>query len=164
MTAVWVLIKLFPIELIRKIRFYTLRRQNKNLLRDIIHFKTSLEIIKKTLPIYPMNGAPHLLLNDLWIIVKQINEIQTPPSETPPSEPPCHAPRCPYHPNHMNSYYQIWLRMFRLHKIKSVERWIRSCYALKPTKIQIRLVWAIFTPEEREEFISWQKKTRGFIV
>ena len=145
MTAVWVLIKLFPIELIRKIRFYTLRRQNKNLLRDIIHFKTTLEIIKKTVTIYPMNGAPHLLLNDLWIAAGR-QRLFVPPA------------------HHMDLYYQIWLRMFRLHKIKSVERWIRSCCALKPTKIQIRLVWAIFTPEEREEFISWQKKTRGFIV
>ena len=143
------MINSLPIELIRKIRFYALPTQNKNLLRDIIHFKTSLEIIKKTIPVYPMNGAQHLLLNDLWVTVGRIMGATPGQRRTP---------------NYMSPYYQIWLRMFRLYNIKSAERWIRSYYALKPTKVQIRLVWAIFIPEEREEFISWQKKIRGFIV
>ena len=133
----------FPVELIRKIRFFTLPRQNENLLRDIVHFKPSLEIVRKILR-PPMSFQPHLLLNDLWMYIIKIMR------------------RFPLSAH--SSKYKIWLRMFRIHNIKSAEHWVRTCYAVKSTKIQIRLVWAVFTPEERIGFISWQKKVRGFIV
>lgn len=100
--------------------------QIKNLLEDIRDYHYTLE------KLYSLKSPDHdgiygraTLLNHLWISGYLLN----------------------------GSYYKIWERMFRINSARITEYWIRSIYACRPHKFQINVMWALFTPVEREDIL-----------
>ena len=51
-------------------------------------------------------------------------------------------------------YYKIWKRLKGFDHNQKIRRWIGSVYATKSHKIQIRTIWAVFTPQERQTILK----------
>ena len=68
----------------------------------------------------------HLILNDLWVFLK----------------------------DYYGSYYKIWGRIPKTLNLKQIKFWIGNSYRFKDYKSQIKILWGLFTPRERIEFLK----------
>ena len=79
--------------------------------------------------ILQQENPPHLILNDIWVFLNDF----------------------------FGDYYKIWERMFRVKSPRTAERWIRWRYAVNCHQFQINSLWALFTKEERNQYLMRYK-------
>lgn len=110
------------------IKFHYRAPQINNLMADIRHYPASL----KKLYLLP-HAKNHdgvwgraSLLNSLWTEARYV----------------------------CGNYYKIWERMYRVRCPKTAEWWIRWRYAVNCHKFQINCLWALFTIEERDNYLQ----------
>ena len=96
--------------------------------QTIIHYKTSLaQLYEKCSHMKQHDGdfGWSTLLNHLWIIS--------------------------FH-NNNNNYYKIWERLYIPKSEKIIKTWLGKV-GRQPHKVQIAMIWALFTDEERNHFL-----------
>ena len=100
----------------------------RNLMADIRDYPVSLKILY-TLPFAKDHDGIFgraRLLNSLWMEAHML----------------------------FGNYYKIWERMYRVRCTKNAEWWIRWRYAVNCHKFQINSLWALFTKEERKNYLQ----------
>lgn len=113
------------------IKVYYRSKKTRALREDICHFPTSLKKLYK-LPFaknHDGRWGRATLLNSLWTEARLL----------------------------CGTYYKIWERMFRVKSPRTAQRWIRCRYAVNCHKFQINSLWALFTKEERNQYLMRYK-------
>ena len=114
------IVKRLPIELKRVIYVYVRPVQKSELLYDIRNYKNSLNIILNK------NKSIHLILNDIWIFLRE----------------------------YFGDYYKIWERIPKINNSQKLKFWISNSYALKNYKSRFKILWGLLTPQERMKFLE----------
>lgn len=68
----------------------------------------------------------HLILNDIWIFLGL----------------------------YCGSYYKIWERIPKTLTLRQIKFWIGNYYSKKDYKSQIKILWGLLTPTERDKFLK----------